>query len=1224
MSAMSVQAQHQALIPVISTPQANGTTIITATSSAIINGGANAAPLVLNITTTNNLPNNTILNIIGSVSGGGDNTPANNNYSLNITVSSLNFVDLLVNVSGNTTFTQNVATNITFNINNSGTATSSGTYTLTATLPAGLTYSSHSGNGWSCTNTPQANGTTLMSCQNSTQIGSGNNSNALIINVLSTNTLPLNTTINITGSISGGNDNNGNNNNYTFGFIVVSAAKPDLTINHSGATTIVPNTPTTITINTNNIGSAPSSGSYSISTTLPVGLTYNSFTGAGWNVTATPQANGSTILTAISSTVINNGSSGTPLVLNVTPANNLANNSVLAIISAISGGNDGVLTNNTATSSLTVVANQNPADLTIVITGSANVSPNVATNYTINISNIGFGATNGSYNATITLPAGLTYNSFTGNGWNLIATPQSNGSTIITASSSVVLNSGASATPIVLNVTPAVNLSNNTSLIIYGLVAGGGDNSASNNSNTFTSTVISSSNPNLQVVINGPSTIAPSSPLNLILNVNNIGNGTTSGAYTVVTTLPAGVTYNSTSSNGWACTATPQANGTTTLSCQSSNPINANGSTNLSLNLVTGSNLSNNTVLNFISTISGGGSPNPQTGTLNINVQTGGNAYLSVNITGQSNITPNVPTSYTINVNNTGLTATNGIYSVTTIIPAGINYTGNTGSGNGWTCSSNAQVDGTTRVICQSSQPIAPNGGAGQAIILNVMPTNSFSGTTFVVINSAVTGGGSTNNLNNFFNFYSQISNMTDLAVKISVSNQTPQVGQMINYSIVLTNSGPSVANNIELFLNIPSNIINQTYTQILNGSPQGVSYNPSTGIWTISSLAVNQNVTLTISGTVTQRGVFFATVEIMKASPQDSDSLPGNGSEVEDDFDRVCFTVPIKLCAGESYTVSVPSSYFNIQWKKNGVNIAGATSNTYTITEAGAYSFSSNTNCPKGGCCDIVVQQGSTPNLGVIQPSPSCSSINLTSVPVLINNNPTTVGLTYYATQNDAQRGTNPLTNTLISTSGTYWVRYQAFGECAAVGSITTSIMQNMSITAEPLNICAGMTLNQAVIKSNNVPLTTGLTYYLSQNDANAGTNPLTNLTVFNGGIYWVRYQANTGCFAITNITVNVSTSKPNKPNVGDYAVVCPATSANLTTLQPANPSTVGGKFEWRIMNSSTSPIVNNPSAVMGGTYYLFEKGANGCYSDGDSVNVTVTTCCKPDICVPFVITRN
>ncbi|OWY25739.1 hypothetical protein C7N43_31380, partial [Sphingobacteriales bacterium UPWRP_1] len=99
--------------------------------------------------------------------------------------------------------------------------------------------------------------------------------------------------------------------------------------------------------------------------------------------------------------------------------------------------------------------------------------------------------------------------------------------------------------------------------------------------------------------------------------------------------------------------------------------------------------------------------------------------------------------------------------------------------------------------------------------------------------------------------------------------------------------------------------------------------------------------------------------------------------------------------------------------------------------------------------------------------------------------------------------------------------------------------------------------------------------------------------------------------------VSVDVGTipSTPNGATTGSN--VCPATTVNLATLQPASPSTPGGTFEWRTGSSPTSPLVSNPAAVGAGPYYLFEKSAAGCYSSPKMVTITINPCPVPTLTI-------
>jgi large repetitive protein len=130
---------------------------------------------------------------------------------------------------------------------------------------------------------------------------------------------------------------------------------------------------------------------------------------------------------------------------------------------------------------------------------------------------------------------------------------------------------------------------------------------------------------------------------------------------------------------------------------------------------------------------------------------------------------------------------------------------------------------------------------------------------------------------------------------------------------------------------------------------------------WAIGSIAANgDTVTLTYRVKATQEGVHFNTAEISKTNEKDRDSTPGNGKSNEDDIDRQCFTVPIKLCPGERIQASVPSNYTNVQWFKNGSSASIASGNVVLLSDIGVYTYTaSNQTCPAGGCCPIIIEEG-------------------------------------------------------------------------------------------------------------------------------------------------------------------------------------------------------------------------------------------------------------------------
>ena len=79
----------------------------------------------------------------------------------------------------------------------------------------------------------------------------------------------------------------------------------------------------------------------------------------------------------------------------------------------------------------------------------------------------------------------------------------------------------------------------------------------------------------------------------------------------------------------------------------------------------------------------------------------------------------------------------------------------------------------------------------------------------------------------------------------------------------------------------------------------------------------------------------------------------------------------------------------------------------------------------------------------------------------------------------------------------------------------------------------------------------------------------------------------------------------------------VCPTTTADLTTLQPAGVS--GQTYEWHTVSSNptTTSFVSNPAQATAGTYYLYAK-STACYSlASQPATVTIIVCTSPDLTI-------
>jgi uncharacterized repeat protein (TIGR01451 family) len=208
-----------------------------------------------------------------------------------------------------------------------------------------------------------------------------------------------------------------------------------------------------------------------------------------------------------------------------------------------------------------------------------------------------------------------------------------------------------------------------------------------------------------------------------------------------------------------------------------------------------------------------------------------------------------------------------------------------------------------------------------------------------------------------------------DLSLKQQVDKAAPQLNEIVKFTVYIKNSGPATATNIVVEDKVPINGIN-TISSSINGGTWAYDALSGTGTWTIPSLASGDSLRLEISGTVTQRGVFFNIAEVKTSPDTDPDSSPGNSSMTEDDITTACFTVPLLWFAGDQYTVAIPAIYrdsLNVTWYYNGVEITALTTQatvnpnkSLTIKAPGSYTFTTpQTTCGPTGCCPVVVTQG-------------------------------------------------------------------------------------------------------------------------------------------------------------------------------------------------------------------------------------------------------------------------
>ena len=485
----------------------------------------------------------------------------------------------IVKAAASTFVVNNPGGTYTLTVNNLlGSANTSGTITVTDTMPAGLTINgTPSGTNWTCTTSTL----TQLTCTSTvgTVINAGTTSaNPITFNVDVAAALGVIGSVNNTASVSGGSEpasNNGNNAN-TITTTVCMTACPDLRPNKTvGASPLIVATNSTYTLSATNVGGLTTgANAYTLIDTLPTGITLaTNGAGAGWTIGAgwtcaanTPAAGdniaGGSRVVCISSTAITVGSTSSTVVIPVVVANTAVpsvSNSV-----TVSGGGEpvGVQGNNTVT--LTTSVTDFDLTITKTKTTAANFALGVTTDtYTIVVNNIGGRATTGTISVADTLPPGLTLTTASGGagwaigaGWTCTAAGSINtaGGTGVLCTSATAIAVGASSTSIVFPVTvaaAAVPSVSNTATV-------SNPNEASAFTGNNASTVVTPVNAP-DVVISkshaGSFFAGQTNALYTITVFNQGAQATTTATLTVTDILPAGLTFQSASGTGWTCTA---------------------------------------------------------------------------------------------------------------------------------------------------------------------------------------------------------------------------------------------------------------------------------------------------------------------------------------------------------------------------------------------------------------------------------------------------------------------------------------------------------------------------------------------------------------------------------------------------------------------------------------------------------------------------------------------
>ncbi len=338
-------------------------------------------------------------------------------------------------------------------------APTSGTVTVTETLPSGLTLVSMAGSGWACVS---------ITCTRSDALATrtGYPAITVTVNVTATATSPQVNQV----SVSGGGSATASASDST----IITVAPPSLSIHkaHSGNFTQgQQNALYSVTVS-NAANAGPTTGTVTLTETMPSGLTLVSMAGSGWACSS---------VTCTRSDALAAGTSYPAITVTVNVSATATSPQVNQV--SVSGGGSATAS---ASDPTTITATVAPPSLSIRKTHSGNFTQgqqNAA--YSVTVSNAAnVGPTSGTVTVTETLPSGLTLVSMTGSGWTCA-------STTCTRSDALA----ASASYPAITVTVDVTATATSPQVNQVSVSGGGSATAS----ASDSTIISANQPTLSL-----------------------------------------------------------------------------------------------------------------------------------------------------------------------------------------------------------------------------------------------------------------------------------------------------------------------------------------------------------------------------------------------------------------------------------------------------------------------------------------------------------------------------------------------------------------------------------------------------------------------------------------------------------------------------------------------------------------------------------------------------
>jgi len=355
-------------------------------------------------------------------------------------------------------------------------------------------------------------------------------------------------------------------------------------------------------------------------------------------------------------------------------------------------------------------------------------------------------------------------------------------------------------------------------------------------------------------------------------------------------------------------------------------------------------------------------------------------------------------------------------------------------------------------------------------------------------------------------------------------------------------------------------------------------------------------STTSSISVTPTQSTTYYLTTSDGIASC--TDSVRVTIATVDT---AVAVLDPLSICTGSGQVRLQAALGLSYQWLRNGVPISGATSRTFTATQAGQYraALSNSIACRDTSRIVTVIENPKPLAAFTTNVANQCLSGNLYN---FTNTSSISSGtISYLWSFGDGNTATTSNATYSYTTAGTYTVKLVVTSSLGCKDSTTRSVTvfpkPAVDFTVNSLSQCVN---GNSFVFTNNSTISTGtITYIWRFGDGNLATTTNASYTYTLPGTYVVKLIAtsNNGCSDSTTQTVTVN---PN-PTV-DFSINNPAQCLFVNQFVFTNNSTISAgtlSHTWDFGNGALS-LLSSPTYTYANpgsfTVKLVSTSAAGC----------------------------